>query len=46
MKEKVVKVRLSRAHYLNGKRRQKGSIIKLGAAAAQWLIDKRRAKAV
>lgn len=42
MKEKV-KVRLKRDHYLNGRKKRAGTIVRLSRETAKWLVDLGRA---
>jgi len=43
MKDGKVKIRLLRAHYLNGRKKPSGSVIRLAASSAEWLIANGRA---
>jgi hypothetical protein len=38
-----IKVRLKRDHYLNGRKKKAGSVVRLNRASAQWLINIGRA---
>lgn len=42
----IVKLRLKRDHFLNGKRRRAGSVIKLKRPSAEWLLATGRATEV
>ena len=47
MNEKeFIKVRLLRPHYMNGVKKNVGSVLRLEKAVAEWLIGLRRAKVV
>lgn len=40
MNDEIVKVRLKRTHYLNGFKKQPGSVIRVSKLTASWLVEK------
>lgn len=40
----TVRIRISRDHYLNGRRRQSGAVLRVDRTTAEWLVKMRRAQ--